>query len=227
MGEQLRLRLDRPQTLRREDFILSPTNASALAILDAWPMWPGGALALVGPAGTGKSHLAMDWANRVGARVVRGSGETAPLIDFDGGPVLVDDADRLGDDETLFHLINMAARPGGGLLLTSRLAPKFWLADLPDLRSRLNALPVAELDEPDDLVLQGVLKKFFRELSIRPSEELISYLLRRIERSVPKAKEVVSRLDVLADQERRPVTRALARHMLGAELDAADLLDGL
>lgn len=227
MGEQLRLRLDRPQVLRREDFILSPSNTLALEILDSWPQWHGGTLALIGPEGTGKSHLAMDWAHRVGARVVRGWGESAPLMDFDGGPVLVDDADQLGDDETLFHLINMAGRAGGGLLLTSRLSPKAWPARLPDLRSRLNALPVAELGEPDDLVLQGVLIKFFRELSIRPSDELIAYLMRRIERSVPKAREVVRRLDLLSDQERRPVTRALARHILGAELDAADLLDGL
>jgi chromosomal replication initiation ATPase DnaA len=118
----------------------------------------------------------------------------------------------------LFHLLNSAAERGG-VLLTARTRPSAWPTALPDLRSRLNALSVAELSEPDDAVLSGVLARLFAQRSIRPPEDLIPYLLRRIERSVPKARDVVERLDEEAAALHRPVTRALAREVLEASGD--------
>src|SRR6185437_10572519 len=128
-------------------------------------------------------------------------------------------------DELLFHLINMAAAGGKGLLLTARTAPTAWPTALPDLRSRLNALPVAELPPPDDLVLEATLQKFFRERNIKPTDDLIPYLLRRIERSIARAREVVALLDETADAEQKPVSRALARQILENEGATGDLFD--
>jgi chromosomal replication initiation ATPase DnaA len=220
LAAQLRLKLDNPAPFRRDEFIASGSNEEALAVLDQWPLWRGGALALVGPAGAGKTHLASAWAGEVGAtRVTPGRWGAADLAELEGGAVLLEDADRPGLDELLFHLINMAARPGGSLLLTARTSPVVWPAELPDLRSRLNALPVALIAEPDDAVLSAVLEKFFRERNIRPPEDLIPYLLRRIERSAPKAREMVIRLDERADALRRPISKALAREILESETE--------
>ncbi len=217
---QLRLKLEHPAPFRRDDFIPSASTVEALTLLDRWPDWRGGALALIGPAGSGKTHLASAWAEQVGARKVDVGGvDAADLLVLEGVPVLLEDADRPGLDELLFHLINMAARPGGSLLVTARTAPKSWPAALPDLRSRLNALPVALLAEPDDAVLTALLEKFFRERSIRPPDDLLPYLVRRIERSAPSAREIVARLDERADAERRSVSKALAREILGQEAE--------
>jgi chromosomal replication initiation ATPase DnaA len=218
LGRQLRLDLDRASTYDRADFIASPANEDALRLLDAWPQWHSRVLALVGPPGSGKTHLARGWAAEAGA-VEWGS--RSELIDVAGRPVLLEDADRGFDAETLFHLINMAAA-GGGLLLTGRTPPSAWAADLPDLRSRLKAMQVALLQEPDDLVLLGVMSKLFRERHIRPPEDVLLYLIRRIERSVPAARAVVARLDETALAEQRPVSRALAREILE---DTGNLFD--
>ena len=211
LARQLRLELDRVLRPGRADFVTSPANAEALARMDAWPDWPGGVLALVGPAGSGKSHLAAVWADRAGAAAWDDAG--AP-----SRPAVVEDADRRPTGEALFHLLNAAAG-AGGVLLTARTRPAVWPSALPDLRSRLNALSVAELEEPDDAVLSGVLARLFAERSIRPPEDLIPYLVRRIERSVPHAREVVARLDEEAAALHRPVTRALAREVLEASGD--------
>ena len=206
--------------------MISPANSQAVASLDAWPRWPGGVLALVGPEGVGKSHMAASWTKAVGARAVPREGpiDYAALAD---APVLYEDADRApeGREEALFHLINMAARPGGGLLITVRTPPSAWPAALADLRSRLNALMVAEIEEPDDAILDSVLRKFFRERNIRPGDDVIPYLLRRIERSVPKALEIVIRLDEAADAEGRAISRALARQILETEPPTLNLFD--
>jgi chromosomal replication initiation ATPase DnaA len=212
MARQLRLRLRRPDLYGRAEFVEGPSNAQAAAAVDAWPEWIGGAMALIGPEGSGKTHLARAWAERAGAALLDRNAPDLALAD--GRPVLVEDVDRGVPGEALFHLINMAARPGGGLLLTARTLPSTWPADLPDLRSRLNALPVAIIEDPCDVVLEAVLRKLFRERSIRPKDDVYPYLLRRMERSVPQAREIVRRLDEAADAEGRPISRALARQIL-------------
>ena len=224
MTRQLRLKLRRPVSYAREAFIPGPSNAQALAALDAWPAWHGRALVLTGPSGVGKTHLARHWAERVGAVIL--DRENPQVEAAAGRPALVEDVDQGIEGEALFHLINMAAHEGGGLLLTARTAPAAWSADLPDLRSRLNALPVAVIEEPDDQVLEGVLRKFFRERSIRAPKEVFPYLLRRMERSIPYAQEIVKRLDETADDEQRPISRALARQILEDDTENLDLFEG-
>jgi len=190
-------------------------------VLDDWPNWHGGCLALVGPEGSGKTHLGRAWSERVGAVVL--DPNSTDLTTAVGRPVLVDDAHK-ALPETLFHLINMAGS-GGGLLLTAPTPPISWSTDLPDLRSRLNALPVAQIGEPDDVVLEGVLRKFFRERNIRPTEDVYPYLMWRIERSVRVAREIVARLDEAADAEQREITRALARQILESDTRTLDLFE--
>lgn len=195
----------------------------AVSVLDRPDLWNGGALALVGPEGSGKTHLARDWAGRCGAIVFDSRKPLPPQLSRAAGrPVLWDDADRGLADEALFHLINATAAGGGRLLLTGRSPPHDWPASLPDLRSRLNALTVAELPEPDDAVMTGLLTKFFRERNIRPTDEVLPYLVRRIERSAIAARDLVERLDAVADEEGRAVTRPLARRVLEPELPLED-----
>jgi chromosomal replication initiation ATPase DnaA len=221
LARQFRLKLERREGFRSEDFIASPANADARRALDAYPAWPGGCLALVGPAGSGKSHLAALWARRVHAAAL---GPGADPRGLPHGPVLVEDADQHRSEEALFHLINRAEQ-SGGLLLTARLPPAEWPAALPDLRSRLNALPVAEIEEPDDEILTGVFEKFFRERNIKPADDLVPYLLNRMERSIPKALEIVNKLDETADAEGRAVSRGLARQILDSQPPSLHLFE--
>ena len=223
MARQLRLSLRRPAAHTRDAFIEGASNADALTALDAWPRWPGGALVLVGPAGVGKTHLARAWA--ASAKAVILDREAPDVAAATGRSALLEDVDRGVGDEALFHLINLAAREGASLLLTARTPPAAWPARLPDLRSRLNALMVAEISAPDDDVLHGVLKKFFRERNIRPHDDVYPYLLRRMERSIPGASEIVRRLDETEDGLMRPVSRVLAREILGDDIENLDLFE--
>ena len=213
-AEQLRLPLERHVV--GEAFVTSDSNAEAVRVLARWPDGAGAVLALRGPAGSGKSRLAADWAERVGAVPLNGA--EAALIDpleLEGRPVLLDRAAD-ADDESLFHLINLANSGGGALLLVSRSAPRQWSVDLPDLRSRLDAVRAVSIAAPDDAVLSAILRARFAERSITPADDVIDYLVRRLDRSADTAAAVVERLDAL----HRPVTRVLARQVLDA-MDAA------
>ncbi|WP_269513846.1 chromosomal replication initiator DnaA [Brevundimonas subvibrioides] len=219
LRDQLRLPLITDVVGAAAVFVRSASNAAAMDALSAWPDAAGRVMALCGPAGCGKSHLAALWAERVGAIPLNGSEAalTDPL-ELEGRPVLLDIAQD-ADDETLFHLINLAQHDGGALLMVSRPSPRHWTVKVPDLRSRLDAVRVVAMEAPDDAVMSAILAARFAERSITPADGVIDYLVLRIDRSADAAAAIVARLD----HEHRPVTRALARQVLDA---SAELFDG-
>jgi chromosomal replication initiation ATPase DnaA len=218
---QMRLPLQRDLPEGADGFVVSDSNRAAVEALDDWPNLIGGAMALCGPAGCGKSRLAQIWAERVGAVAFHG-GEAALIdpLEIEGRPILLDRA-RDVDDETLFHLINLAQAPGGALLMVDRSAPANWDVALPDLRSRLDAVRTVPVEAPDDAVLAAMLDARFAERGIRPQKDVVPYLLRRIDRSAAAAAAVVATLDAL----HKPVTRALAREVLGGTDEGGDLFE--
>ena len=102
--------------------------------------------------------------------------------------VAIDDAEG-ADEEALLHLYNMLAERQGHLLLAAREPPARWTIRLADLRSRLLAAPAVAVDAPDDALLGAVLVKLFADRQLRISEDLIAYLLPRIERSFAAAQD--------------------------------------
>ena len=219
--DQMRLPLQRDLPEGAQGFVVSDCNRAVHDALADWPNLIGGVVAVCGPEGCGKSRLGQVWAERVGATALHGA--EAALIDpleLEGRPVLLDDA-MDADDETLFHLINLAQSPGGALLLIAREPPSAWTAGLPDLRSRLDAIRTAPVEAPDDIVLAAMLEARFAERGIRPAKDVIPYLLRRIDRSAAAAAEVVARLDAM----HRPVTRALAREVVEGAEESGELFE--
>lgn len=221
MPSQLRLPLDLAPSHARSDFVISPANREAVDMLDAWPAWPAGRLALIGPPGSGKSHLVKDWATAVGAVDASGARTASELA---GHALYLEAADE-ASSERLFHLLNLAGAQDTTLLLTSNLRPAVWRADIPDLRSRLNALTVAELGEPDDALLAGVLRKLFKDRLIRPAEDVFPYLLKRMERSVVAARDLVARIDDAASDAGRDINRTLVRQFFENEPESLNLFE--
>lgn len=210
---QLALALEHPVSFAREDFVEGPANAAALALVESFPDWPGRIAMLAGPRGSGKSHLASIWAEMSGARTY--AARALDAHDVPGalatGAVVLDDVEASEIDEpALFHLLNLARQERAFVLLTGRTQPAGWTLSLPDLHSRLRAVPVVSLSAPDDRLLRALLVKLFADRQLSVDESLLAFLLNRIERSFPAARRAVEALDREALRLRRPVTRALA-----------------
>jgi len=217
--QQLVLDLAHRQALGEEDFLVSRSNAAATELIDRWPDWPHPACVVTGPQGSGKSHLANVWRLRSSAGVVPGNelGDAAVCAVPERGAVVVEDIDRgLADEKALFHLLNRARENALSVLITSRRAPGDLVFQVPDLRSRLRALPVVELSAPDEALLKAVLVKLFcdRQLNVEPA--VIDYLSVRMERSMEAASRIVAMIDRLALAMHRKVTRPLAAQALAA-----------
>jgi chromosomal replication initiation ATPase DnaA len=213
---QLALALDHAISFAREDFLSGPSNAAALALIDRWPDWPDRLVVLVGPEGSGKSHLAAIWADAAGARVLSGKHlfENDLPTALATGALVVEDLEPGGFDErALFHLINLAREEGADVLFTARTPPVAFPVGIRDLASRLRALPVVALAAPDDALLRALIVKLAADRQLAVDEGLVSYLANRIERSFAGARAAVSLLDEEALRRHRPVTRALAAEL--------------
>jgi chromosomal replication initiation ATPase DnaA len=224
---QLALALPHAESFAREDFLSGAPNAAALALVERWPDWPDRALLLIGPEGAGKSHLAAIWADIAGARRIsaRALGGTNLIGTLATGALVVEDAPSRLDERALFHLLNLMREEEAFVLITARSAPASWNVALPDLASRLRAIPTVTLGAPDDALLRALLIKLFADRQLAVDESLVGFLATRIERSFAAAREVVEALDREALRLKRPLTRALAAGVLNRVVQQPSLFD--
>jgi chromosomal replication initiation ATPase DnaA len=187
---QLAFALPHAESLTRDNFLEGPANEAGLALIECWPDWPNRIMLLVGPEGSGKSHLAAIWAEEAGARSTSAHALTAAAVPgaLATGALVVEDLKPSDFDErALFHLMNLAREDEASVLITARTPPSAFEVELRDLRSRLRAVPVVSLLPPDAT---------------------------RIERSYAAVRQAVELLDTEALRLGRPVTRALAAELL-------------
>ena len=213
--------------LTRDDLVVTGSNRAAVDLINRWPEWPSPVALLVRPAGAGKTHLAAIWCSQNDAEILDPGNIDAQALEIARQrPVLIDDIGAEPFDETgLFHLINTIRQTAGScengqsqasLLMTSQLQPVQWNVTLPDLVSRLKAVTIVNIAEPDDYLLSTVIYKLFadRQVSVDPS--VISYIVSRVERSLDSVIVLVDLLDHMALQQKSRITKTLATQALQA-----------
>lgn len=223
LPRQLALALPHAESYAREDFLPGPGNAAALKLIDSWPDWPANAVALIGPEGSGKSHLAAIWAAASGARVMSGRAlDVAGLLGALATGALVVEESTAADERALFHLLNLAREEQAYLLFTARTAPSVWPVAIADLGSRLRALPVVAVQAPDDAMLRGLILKAAADRQLTLDEAVVRYLSTHIERSFAAARAAIIALDAEALRQGRPPSRALAAELFRGSAEQDD-----
>ena len=219
--EQLPFDLGPRHAHEREDFWVSDSNRAAIAWLDKWPDWPAPALIIFGPPACGKTHLLQVWKKEAGAKEISLRHLTPESVDRIVGAakeVMIDDVlpalGRREQEEALFHLYNLLRERGGHLLLTAEQPVREWPFSLADLKSRLMAAPAVEVSSPDDALMAVVLTKLFSDRQIFVSQEVVQFILPRIERSFLAMRQLTDKIDRKALSEKRAVTIPLVREIL-------------
>jgi len=215
LASQLPLPFEPKPALRREDFIVAPSNAAAVAFVDSFRPGPVQAAALYGPAGSGKTHLAHAWADVAGGRVIEAAALTRELAaDLDPAINLavenVDTAAAL-DEVALFALFQQHRL----VLFTGTAHPLTWNASAPDLTSRYRALPAYGLEAADDALLAALARKLFADRQLAVPDPVIARILRSVERSPAAVRDFVARADAHALAQKRPITAQLVGDLLG------------
>jgi chromosomal replication initiation ATPase DnaA len=216
--EQIPLPFEHSPRYSAAAFLPADCNAEALGWILRWPKWPQHVLALIGPAGSGKSHLAHLFRDAAGGVLIAAADLTEEMVPClaEAAATVVEDGDQGVDEMALFHLHNLLRETGRSLLLTGRRPPARWSVALADLRSRLAAVPVTTIGSPDDGLLAALLGKLFDDRQLKVGPDVVSYLVQRMERSCDAARTVVAALDVAALTQKRPITLSLARDVLAA-----------
>lgn len=163
--------------------------------------------------------LARIWASNSGAEIITPDALSERLIhDRPSGHLVIDQADLLigdrGAEEILFHVFNSTKAAGDQILLTMRAAPFALPFAVPDLASRLRASLTIGIEEPDDELLSAVLVKLFHDRQIQVHDDVIRYVVPRMERSFAAATQLVDRADAAALAAKSAVTIPLVRGVL-------------
>lgn len=212
---QLVLDLAHRPALGAEDFLISSANRAAAAAVDQWPHWPQASLLVVAPARAGKTHLGNVWRLKSGAARLDATALSEDDIDFSTGALLVEDLhEGIANERVLFHLLNLVRERKLSMLLTSEVPPGELKVTLPDLRSRLRALPVVTIASPDEALLKAALVKQFADRQLAVEPHVVNHIALHMEQSMQAAAAIVAEIDRAALSEHRKVTRALAAQAL-------------
>ena len=219
MSEQLTFDLPTRPALERGDFFIANSNALALAMIEDCENWLQNKHLLVGPKGSGKTHLANVWANQRGARVIASRDITDQAVEeYAAQDLVIDDVPSLlgerSREATLFHIHNLCLANGNALLMTGTGDVSTWNCVLPDLASRLNGTRTARLDPPDDILFQALLAKLFADRQLFPPPDVFPYLLLRLERSYDAAQMAVNHIDRAALSRKRAITRSFVASII-------------
>ncbi len=220
---QLTLDLPHRAALGAEDFLVSDCNLAAVRLIDAWPNWQDHVQLLIGPQASGKTHLARVWQALSGAEGLEPEHLAMDFVDSmsAGTPLVVEDADRLAyDEKTLFHLLNLAREKRLFVLLTARTVPSRWPFSLPDLLSRLNAVPAVEIGPPDEALIRTVMLKHFADRQLDIDPKVLTYLALHVDRSLAAAEAAVAAVDRAALATGRKISRQLVIETLQASAPA-------
>ena len=211
-AEQLVFELPHRPAMGFEDFLVSQSNAEAVSLVDRWPDWPVRAAIVAGPSDSGKTHLGNVWRLRSGAASIASrdiNRDAVPSLAANTA-LLIENVEELRDEAALFHLLNLARETKLQILLTAGLPPGELQIELPDLRSRIKALPMAMISPPDDNLLRAVLVKLFADRQLGVEPHIIDFVMVRMERSMSAAERFVAEADRQALVLQRRVTRAVA-----------------
>ncbi len=223
-GDQIPLAFETRSLHGRADFIVTPATAAAVSLIDSWPDWPANTVSIYGPAGSGKSHLAAIWREKSAATNLHMINLNSTIDHLQNSPAQQSNnmvLELLGDlgasparQEGILHLLNSIREQGSYLLMISRDAPARMDVTLPDLRSRLRAIPAVEIPAPDDALLRGILVKMFNDRQLSVPSEVVDYIVPRMERTFEGARSLVARLDILALAKNRAITIPFVRSVM-------------
>lgn len=204
--------------------LIGEANAEVWGLLERWRQWPSGALALIGPAGAGKTVLGRAWAHRAGAQERHapvGAADVEAAFAQGVGLLLLEHADRMAA-EPLVLAIDLARAGGGALLLTARTPPRNWPANLPDLHSRLMALAVAEIGPPDLAFMSRLLQRRLRSRYLAVEPEVANYCAIRLPRSYTAVLALAEAMEEACRRAVEPISHEIARRALDSLFPEAE-----
>lgn len=206
-----------PDNHARRRFIIGACNAMAADWIDRWPEWPGMIRALIihGPRCSGKTHLASIWSESNAATTLTHLKDGIDHVNPANHYVLDGIAPNANwPDDMLFLVLTRFTGAEGSLLLLADQSPASMPWKLADVTSRLAVMNTAQITTPDDAMLHDLLQKLADDKGLALDEDIIAYMVKRMERGYETAVQTIQALDEMSITEKKKVNLAMARKIL-------------
>lgn len=220
LEEQLTIKMPQKYFFGREDFMVTKSNLEALAFIDEFIKSKQRIGLIVGPPGSGKSHLIKIFMNSIKTRLSK-------IINFPNNNlfnefekneyIIIEDIHSINikfSEEDLLHAINISKETNKSLIMTSRIPISRFEIKLTDLRSRLESISVANIEEPDDELMKSIILKMLRDRQLIVNPTIIEFLMKRLERTYLEINRTIDLIDKYALEKGKKVSISLIREIL-------------
>ena len=179
-----------------ENFLVAPSNKLAFEATLSFP-WDDYALNIYGEAGCGKTHI---------AQIAKSLADKELII--------IDNPQENFIEIELLQTLNRAKENQHYALITSRKPlPDLGLA-LPDLTSRLAAIPAIAIESPNEELFYMLLARQFSARQIIVDDVVLNFLTARLQRNFTSLIAAVEKIDRLSMQEKRSITIPLVKNVI-------------
>ena len=202
----------------RENYIVSDSNINAVQWIDKYPYWKNSGLIIEGPKSSGKSHLVRVWQKKSDCNIYCSDKVNNEKIDAnDNRNLAIENLEKIKNYEFFLHLLNYKKEKNLKYLLTTSHSIISQNIDLKDIKSRLLELPKVKITLPSDKLLKALIIKLLNEQGINITNNLVNYIINRIERSYNAVNLFVKDLNKISLEKKRNISIALIKEILESD----------
>ena len=209
------------KSFNKNDFFVSESNFYAYNLLLSWPKWEKKIINIHGERYSGKSHLIEIFLEKNKGIII----DLKNLNNYDIDKLRFNEniiIDNITDefDETMFYsFIDTIDKCNKFLILTSNKSINELNLQLKDLKSRLKNCLFAEIQKPDDILIQALITKNLSDYQISLDTKLIDYISKRITRSYSKIREFICTIDEISLKKKKPINMKIIKNILEDRFD--------
>ena len=200
-----------------QDFFVSSNNFSAYKLIESWPNWPGKWVNIIGPTGSGKTHLSKILEKKIKRlKVIDETNVNDKIIselrNFDC--LIIDNFKNKIEDKLLYSILNQSKQLENFIVINSELQLNKFEIKLKDLKSRFNSFIFIGIDLPTDDLLQVIISKSFSDKQINLNPKVSEYIVKNVDRSYEKMFKFLSDLDELSLSSGKSININLIKKVL-------------
>ncbi len=200
-----------------QDFFVSSNNFSAYKLIESWPNWPGKWVNIIGPTGSGKTHLSKILEKKIKRlKVIDETNVNEKIISelrhFDC--LIIDNFKNKIEDKLLYSILNQSKQLENFIVINSKLQLNKFEIKLKDLKSRFNSFIFIGIDLPTDDLLQVIISKSFSDKQINLNPKVSEYIVKNVDRSYEKMFKFLSDLDELSLSSGKSININLIKKVL-------------
>ena len=219
-SKQLYFEMPNKSALGIEDYMITDSNNFAFDLIIKMVKGEINFGLISGPPYSGKTHLSKILVkNTINYKSLYIDRDYQNILDkFESSDILIlENIDKVKYDKSeqdLFHIINLVKESNKKLLMTSRKSISEIDLSLEDLKSRLNSILEAKINEPDDQLMELILIKIFNDKQLKINPNVIDFLMSRLVRSYESINLFIEKIDKFSLERGKNITIPLINDLL-------------